>query len=299
MEALMFELAKRYSEERYYRKEDIMEEMDSYLVEPVWEEITKYRSIFKIDYDIFDYRSYLIYNPKMIQTLLKTQQLMTKGILHNAIWSEQKNLPETLQPLFVALSGRLSATKDETSWFRNSILLLSIPIQEKFLHFLCDEEEVMLVKLFYLVICYKEEKKQELLVLFLMKEGYLHFLELIIECTELIEEDIHDMTPFFLKFLHNIWLKISSLMVLLKGSCEEDTKLMLFEELREKYPCYSDEQLHFYIEHRQIKRYYTIRQYMEYAHVCYETARYSMEQFVEQSWYQKQKLGKKFVYKVL
>lgn len=295
----MFELAKRYSEDRYYRKEDILEEMDAYLIEPVWEEICKYRSIFKIDYAILGHRYYLIYNPRMIKTLMKTQQLMLKGMTHNERLSEQKDIPDSLQPLFVALSGRLYTAKDESSWFRYSISLLSIQVEESFVSFLCNDEEVMLVKLFYLLACYKKEKKQELLVLFLMKEGYLHFLELFRDDSVSVEEDIYDMTPCFLAFLHNIWLKISNLMVLLKGNCDEDTKQMQFEELKEKYPCCSDEQLHFYIDHRLPKRYYTIRQYMEYTHVCYETARYSMEQFVQQNWYQKQKLGKKFVYKVL
>lgn len=298
--ACMFELAKRYSEHIYYQKQDIIREMDAHLVEPVWEEILKYRSIFKTDYTILTHRFYLVYNPLMIKSLMKTQQYMMQAVLHykNEI-PQRELLPTSLQTWYFVLSTRMDTMKDAITWFTFASKQLSIPIQDDFLLFLCNDEEGTLIRLFFLMIVYQEDKKEELLTLFLMKEGYLSFLDILLDSFVSLTVEKGDVTYYFLAFLHNIWLKISNLMVLLKGNCEEDTKLMLFEELKEKYPCCRDEQLHFYIEHRRAKHYYTIRQYMDYCHVCYETARYSMEQLVRQNWHQKQKMGKKFVYKVL
>lgn len=48
----MFETAKKYSEQVYYNKADLEKEMDFYLVDPLWHEITQYRSLFRHEFPI-------------------------------------------------------------------------------------------------------------------------------------------------------------------------------------------------------------------------------------------------------
>ena len=43
----MYETAQKYTEHSYYAKEQIADEIDSYLLEPIWQEVKTYRSNFK------------------------------------------------------------------------------------------------------------------------------------------------------------------------------------------------------------------------------------------------------------
>ena len=58
----MFETAKKYSEQVYYNKADLEKEMDFYLVDPLWHEITQYRSLFRHEFPIKEKKTYLIRN---------------------------------------------------------------------------------------------------------------------------------------------------------------------------------------------------------------------------------------------
>ena len=80
---------------------------------------------------------------------------------------------------------------------------------------------------------------------------------------------------------------------LLKENC-----LVYDESLLEYYPFLQKEQVLFYISHCKSGCYYTVRQYLEFSDVCYETARLHLSQLVSMGWYKKQKIGKKFVYSV-
>ena len=74
------------------------------------------------------------------------------------------------------------------------------------------------------------------------------------------------------------------------------SQTMQLQELQERFPELSERQLLFYVDHRKPYCYYTIRQFMEYAGVCNETARCAMEQLVHRQCYQRRRVGKKYVY---
>lgn len=290
----MFETAKRYSEQTYYRKMDLMREMDYHIVAPIWEEVKSYRSIFRIEYPIF--QCYLVHNPCMLHMLMKTQHKLMQYVLLTKQEVNVDTLPKHVYPLYTAFIDQCNKPLKDSVWFKHCLQVLSIPIQEPMVGFLCDDDIPLLIRLFFLFYSYEDTT---LLFLFLLKEGYVPIHSLLSFKQKKIEKDEQDATSSFLTFLYEIWLKLSTEMVLLKSREENDIKDKRVEELKEMYPILNEEQIRFYVEHRQAQRYYTIAQYMEYTHVCYETARYSMERFVHLHWYQKQKVGKKFIYKVL
>lgn len=290
--ASMFEIAKRYSEQTYYRKVDIGKEMEYHIVAPIWEEIKKYRAIFRKDYPLF--QCYLVHNPNMMHTLMKVQHTLTQYVVQAKRRNHKDTIPKQLYPLYSAYMDRVYKLDNDTVWFMNCVRVLTLPIKEELLYFLCDEEIPMLIRLFFL----RDRCEDTLLLLFLIKESCTPIFSLLANIETSIEKDDQDGTFSFLHFLHKVWLQVSTEMNATKIDKDMDMRNKNIEELKEMYPILSDHQLRFYVDHRQAQRYYTITQYMEYAHVCYETARYSMERFVHLHWYQKEKVGKKFIYKV-
>lgn len=108
-----------------------------------------------------------------------------------------------------------------------------------------------------------------------------------------------DVTSNFLSLLEVLRLKFSDEMLSLNRKDTLSLQKLDARELTERYPMLQKESIAFYVAHRKLHHYYTLQDYMQNAGVCYETARYSMEKLVALKWYQKQKIGKKFVYFVM
>ena len=84
----------------------------------------------------------------------------------------------------------------------------------------------------------------------------------------------------------------------LNEQLDKEYCLVYDESLLEYFPFLQKEQVMFYISHCKSGCYYTVKQYLEYNDVCYETARLHLMQLVSMGWYKKQKIGKKFVYSI-
>mgnify|MGYP006875948527 CR=1 FL=1 len=108
-----------------------------------------------------------------------------------------------------------------------------------------------------------------------------------------------DVTSNFLSLLSHLRLKFSDEMISLSSKKPNSPLTMDVAELCERYPMLQKESVSFYVKHRRLHHYYTLQEYMKACGVCYETARYSMEKLVDLHWYQKQKIGKKFVYFIM
>ncbi len=105
----------------------------------------------------------------------------------------------------------------------------------------------------------------------------------------------NDKTYLFLLFLSQVQLKFEECLLLLKRDCDDYLR-MTNEQLVHRFPNFSKQQIAFFVAHREVNSYYSIQEYKEFAHVCYETARNAMESFVAQGWYQQRKIGKRFYY---
>lgn len=71
------------------------------------------------------------------------------------------------------------------------------------------------------------------------------------------------------------------------------------ETLRHNNPNISKRQAEFFVAHNDPRASYTISDFKKYIGTAYETARYSLDNLVEQGFYKKTLVGKKYVYKAI
>ncbi len=307
----MFETAKKYSEQVYYNKADLEKEMDFYLVDPLWQEIIQYRSLFRHDFPIKDKKTYLIRNPYVNDQMALTQDLMFEWLLahkddpdkeYDLFWLKEE---EQLRFLRLLVKMRYDHFVNAQSLFQEitDSFELHTEISSTTLKYLTDAQKPLLLKLF--LLCTDTDKRTAFLLLF--PTLYLHHclkaadiidMEQLTDKINLSANDL-DVTSAFLSHLVILRLKFSDEMISLKRN-EQISPLHQDEiDLCERYPMLQKESIAFYVRHRKLHHYYTLQDYMQEAGVCYETARYSMEKLVELKWYQKQKVGKKFVYFII
>ncbi len=307
----MFETARKYSESTYYNKTDLEKEMDYYLVDPLWHEIEQYRSLFRQEFPLQGKKTYLIRNPLVNDTMAITQEWLLAWLMKHQESSDVDIdlfwLKEAERERFTRLLVKMRYDKE-----MNPRLLF----QEVFDHFIVDrnlelalrsylEEETnnLLLKLFRLGM--ECDKRTAFLLYF--PTLYLHHcfpLSAFVTMEELMDRLDHhiinmDVTSNFLTLLEVLRLKFSDEMLSLNRKDAISLQKLDARELMERYPMLQKESIAFYVAHRKLHHYYTLQDYMQNAGVCYETARYSMEKLVALKWYQKQKIGKKFVYFVL
>ncbi len=307
----MFETAKKYSEQVYYNKADLEKEMDFYLVDPLWHEITQYRSLFRHEFPIKEKKTYLIRNPHVNDQMSATQNLLFEWLLlhkedpdkeFDLFWLKEE---EQLRFLRLLVKLRYDHSLNPQTLFQEVMdsFQLHGEVNQQTLQYLSDAQNPLLLKLFRLGM--EGNKRTAFLLLF--PTLYLHHClkaAEIIDMEEIIDK-IHsadtdlDVTSAFLSLLVMLRLKLSDEMISLKRN-EQLSPLDQDEvNLCERYPMLQKESIAFYVRHRKLHHYYTLQDYMKEADVCYETARYSMEKLVELKWYQKQKIGKKFVYFII
>ncbi len=70
------------------------------------------------------------------------------------------------------------------------------------------------------------------------------------------------------------------------------------EELLALYPFLSEKQALFYCTHQQVLHNYTIKDYAKACECSLETARTALNQLCDLGWYQRYKIGKKFIYRI-
>ena len=302
----MFETAKKYSEQVYYNKADLEKEMDFYLVDPLWQEIIQYRSLFRHDFPIKDKKTYLIRNPYVNDQMALTQDLMFEWLLahkddpdkeYDLFWLKEE---EQLRFLRLLVKMRYDHFVNAQSLFQEitDSFELHTEISSTTLKYLTDAQKPLLLKLF--LLCTDTDKRTAFLLLF--PTLYLHHclkaadiidMEQLTDKINLSVNDL-DVTSAFLSHLVILRGRVSGV-----GVWWDGVGTLWRWEWRGRYPMLQKESIAFYVRHRKLHHYYTLQDYMQEAGVCYETARYSMEKLVELKWYQKQKVGKKFVYFII
>lgn len=307
----MYETAQKYSELAYYSKQDVAKEMDHYLVEPIWHEIEQYRSLFKVCFPIKGRATYLVRNPFVNNQIAQTQEMLQAYILRHkdeqmqkpdVFWLRQKEI-YTFESLFIQLKYQKAWDVQEMfiAFFKQ--LHLEESISYETCKYLMNPHHNLLLQLF--LISMELDKRSAYIIQYPLLASHHALLCVNIwkmeEICDLYDKNgvDFDVTKQFLSFLEHIQLKLSNEMVLLDAGNDNNIQLMQEQELIECYPMLQKEQISFYIAHRLHHHYYTLQDYMTFHNVCYETARYSMEKLVALHWYQKAKIGKKFVYYII
>lgn len=299
----MYETAQKYSEQRYLTKAKLAQEIDSYLLEPIWQEVKNYRSLFRYDLQIHQKPYYLTRNPLTINKILQVEELMRRYEdtqterfdYYCPYLDEEENQHYQQYLIYLQLHPYLS--KEE--FFLQILQRFHIDdINKLHLQFLLSEEEPFLLR--YFTLMFISRRSSSLLMMpFLIIEHRTYIKELcsIVTFKDSYEEEIDDdITYAFLTMLEELRLLLYKKMVSLNHTPQDLCKVLQEEELIERYPNLKKEQIHFYVQHRKLGHYYTIQNYIQQMNVCYETARYSLDQLVEHHWYEKKKVGKKFVY---
>ncbi|MCI9524933.1 MAG: hypothetical protein HFF01_07830 [Erysipelotrichaceae bacterium] len=306
----MFETAKKYSETTYYNKQALEQELEHYLVEPLWNEITQYRQLFKQDFSIHGKKTFLVRNPLVNDTMAQLQELFFQWLsIHqedpycelDLFW-----LKEQEQLRFASLYAKMRYDKkmDEKTLLEQVIkgFQLESEISSEQITYLMNEKNNLLLKLFMIAM---EGNRRSAFLLF-YPILYMHHVlplanmfqmeEVVDHMMQIIQES--DITLHFLSMLTYLQTKFQDSMnaYYLQDDASHSSLNLDAQELIERYPMLQKESIHFYVSHRKPHHFYTLQDYIQACGVCYETARYSMEKFVTLKWYQKQKAGKKFVY---
>lgn len=307
----MFETAKKYSETNYYRKTDLEAELDHYLIEPIWHEVTQYRAFFQQRFPLKGKQTYIVRNPLVNDMIAYTQELLF-GWLYQHLEcpiSESNMKPgylsesEQLQYSSLLIKMRYDKGIDPQILFQECFDQLVPAVRHEIRIYLQNPSHNLLLKLFLIMM---ECNRRDAYLLF-YPTLYVHqafplsqlfTMDDFMNAADATIQEL-DVTSNFLSLLTVLRLKISSEMISLNMRNQTDSRQMDVQELLERYPMLPKDCILFYVGHRKIHHYYTLQDYMEDTAVCYETARYSMEKLVELKWYQKQKVGKKFVYFIM
>lgn len=292
----MYETTRKYSEESYCSKEEVGEDFQALVLESVWLQIIEYRSIFRYNLLFSERQYYIILNPYVLK------QIETCNLcIHQFRGYEYK---KTAIPAIFTLQEQnrlLQIVHNPLQLHRNFLNIiegLNISLVPEWISFFMDDTISFLVKLCMMRYLANETVVKKVMYTFLL----LHHMEADYFIFETIALPLYkngcqkDVTYDVLDSLKKIRLKFSQGMVLLTGEQKSDIIFLHETAMKEQYPHLSPLQIHFFVQHREQHHYYTISQYMSCCNVCYETARYSLDELVTMNWYLKKKLGKKFVY---
>ncbi len=306
----MYETARKYSELKYYSKKELSELMDYYVLEPVWKEIETYRSFFRYELPFHEKTYYLTRNPLVMNKILQVQELLYQYAIHHQenkieIQDQFLSANEKIVLQSYLLQTKINVMMPEREIYYRCVELFQLQYDGTLdiIENVCDHQLPFLIKLFLLVSTTPRKVSYILQFPLLMQNGCLPCANVLPleECIDKMAgiEVNHDLTYRFLCFLDTIQLKLFHIVVLLKSGNQEALTTMHVKDLIERFPILRKEQIEFYVAHRECNHYYTIQNYMDFCGVCYETARYSLEHLVQEQWYKKQKVGKKFVYYVI
>lgn len=295
----MYETTRKYSEEQYCSKEEVEKDFQDLILENVWKQICEYRTIFRNELLYDKHQYYIILNPYV----LKQMEACNQFIFKLQMYEKKKTIIPTIFTLYE--QTRLLQIVQNPFHIRNDLRtilqVLDISVANTWISFLMVDEVSFLVKLCMLRYYPKESIVKKLMYAFLlihhMEEYYSVFETSILPLYKTGSQI--DVTYDVLDSLKKIMLKLSQGMVLLNGEQKSDIIFLHETAMKEQYPQLSPSLLHFFVNHREQYHYYTISQYMSCCNVCYETARYSLDELVKMKWYLKKKLGKKYVYYIV
>lgn len=298
---------RKYSEEHYFTKDEVSEDLGAFMIDPIWQEICSYREGFRYDLHIDKDGYYLTLNPYTHHKLMHVHQLMFRCLLKHRYdnWVLPDVFAECDARVLESLLTQLELnTSIDMERIKQKVLdRTAIIIEPKLKSFLLDEDEDIFVRM-YIAWLLLGKREGNIVAALLIAEQRCNTLFNILdfnECYSLVNSLPlqYDVTYGFLAFIDGIRLKFLQSVISYDSTRYDEAKSIDFDELVEQYPMLNREQIGFFVQHHKLNHYYTIQDYMKFCHVCYETARYSLDKIVDQKWYRKQKMGKKFVYYVM
>lgn len=292
----MFEETKKYSEQEYLCKEDIYSLFESHIGSIVWKEIEQYRQIFMHTWNIQSCGLQLVLNAYVNAQIEQTFTACCEWIKKQMSFKDKQ--PYKWQSETIVFHYKQNEILQGRSKLAQFCEMQHIPIRADLLQYLQDPSINMFIRLFFIYIQYDGEKRDTLCSLCLCDWSFEPLIPIFCGIQVPLTTQHQDHTYTFLTFLSQIRLKISQEMISLMGEHKQEQVSMNETVLIERYPQLALHQIQFYINHRTYEHFYTIQQYMEQCHVCYETARYSLDEMVEMQWYNKHRMGKKYVYSI-
>lgn len=277
----MFEETRKYTEDTYLSRRELAQELelDGVVLEAVWRQVEDYRALLRRSFHFDDVRSDIVMTRALCRKLQQTTELLYRCTLHRSFAVDIRKT--------VLLVG------NQPHWLHKASELLALKeLPHDLMAFLENDEEPLLLRIFFLSLYTQDNAYLDCMLV----HACCHApFALAIEGKP-DKTAAGDLSVRFLAFLDSIRLQISRSMLSLTETDVTACQTMQLQELLEHYPMLNEQQLMFYVDHRQPYRYYTIRQFMEYAGVCNETARCAMELLVKEHCYQRRKIGKKYVY---
>ncbi len=298
----MDDLAFKTSEQAYYSKKDLTQYLNISVVDEVWKEIEKYRSYFKVVDSCMKENEYVVLNGyvsrKMMilmeKMLMLPQEENQMDRLESWIKEEIKDEKEAflcldfLKECQMKNVGYATCREYLNMFFFeekdcNHYLKRDFPFMIR-LTCLLKEDELSLIQKIVLSACILKQVNCEKFIPYLDRDCFIKEYE---------KEE--DQTYNLLSLIRSFNLILNRKLIKKEETSLHDQGV---ETLIYRYPMLPKAAVSFYSKHNQPGHYYTISQYIKENNVCYETGRQAMEQLVQYRFYQKAKVGKKFVYSI-
>ncbi len=298
----MDDLAYKTSEQKYYTKKELAKYLNISMIDQVWKDVEEYRSHFKVEDACLKRGTYIVLNgyvcKKMMMLMEKMLMLPDEdGDLH-VLNDWIKNSIKNENEIFLCENFLKECYRKEIEYLTCKEHLFLFFFEEKDcqmylerncpfmirLTSLITRDDFSLTQKIVLTACVLKQVNCEKFIPYLNQECFNT------ECTK--EED----QTYNLLALIKVFNQILNHRLMVKKEIPLHKEGM--ETLMYRYPMLSKAAVSFYTKHHQPGHYYTISQYIEENNVCYETGRQAMEQLVQYRFYQKTKVGKKFVYSI-
>lgn len=250
-----------YSEEVYINRMQLKNIYASMIADLMYEEIIKYRALFKYPLSFHARPFYITMNQTLYKKMLRIYELQVFEIIETSRFD---------------FMNYLNTYKNKTNI-----------VNDFFTFFLYSNEDI-LIKTY---IIYAFIKDESFLYQFLLWNNktfwYSYILKIQIQQDE--SDEPLDLTYGFRFFLDNFFQ-------LLKEDIDQSIIYESEKDLFLKYPFIKERNIEFYILHSIQNKKYAISVYQTYFKVSYECARLAMEKMYHYNWYKKIKIGKKHYY---
>lgn len=274
----MYSETKKYTEEIYISKEELSRQVSGVILEEIWKQIESYRSLFRKTYVFGNKKIHLVLFQRCMEELLEVTTLLFQF--------KQQNTSSTLIRKAYFLYG------DTIHWVADMGRYAGLrDLSHMEYEFLENQHIPLLIRIFFLFEFHDDASNWGQILFY---KNNCQFPVSFIHRSSVYKEGQSDMTREFVQFIQALYRNIirhKGSLKMCENKCEQSLAI-----LREQYPQLQKEVLSFYIHHRDVYHAYTIRQYVEFHDVSYETARCAMEKLKEYQFYTRRKVGKRFVY---
>lgn len=250
----------RYTELEYYEQEQLKSLYNDTIAYEIWNKILRYREIKRIE--IFD-DYYYTYTNKI-----------------------RDNINKIVNYHHIIRSNVIDSYKREVGLHD-----LGMSLDKKVFNYINNENYILAI----LVLISIDDMRYLEVINMLIEYYDLSFIKsYIIEMK--VTKNV-DITKTLSKNVENICLHFINKMVLLENS-GVILKESRYRKIKYIYPMLCDKAINFYLEHSNVREFYSIQDYMKYNLVSYETARIGLQDLESKGLYLKVKVGKKYFYMI-